>query len=389
MPATDRAASLGLHNIVHWRVRMLLLALIMFSLFYSTGCATYRKALGSAQYAIIYYANVTPSMSAGDANRNLFLSILAESGSDSALEIREALLLDLADAKPSVDRDIKALMTVSKKVGVPLIVFSNERALNSLFAVFNPNEGTFEYHSLRYAALDHNILLHDYPLARADYLAEALSAVSSEGGMQSLSALLIVRTHGSPGMALMPRINRDFRRIDRSLVLSQLDAVAHNDLALPDITLQGTDQNQFWNTLAGVASARNIRFPLVFLSSCESGVQTLEQALNIPNSVEKIAHSGNIGMSSELIDYAAIFRDLPDNASFDLAVEMLTQGLLKQRVQTIYVDDKWSALRWPLAKFAGSVWFLLAGLLPLIAWAVWYIAGIGKVTVSAAKVAES
>lgn len=374
-------------NIAYLFARILLLALV-FTPLYSVSYAADRNPLSTSGHVIIYYANLTPTASARDPNRKLFLSILEESGTNSASEIREALLLDLADAQPSVDRDLRALISVSKKLGAPLHVFTNETALKGLFVIFDPKRGILEYRKLPYEAPDQNDLLRYYPLARASYFAKALVAVSNEAGMRPMSGLLIVRTHGSPGMALMPRINRDFRHVERRLVLNQLDAVAHNDLALPDISLQGTDQGLFWETLAGVATSRDIRFPLVFLSSCESGVQTLGQALRIPNRVEKIAHSGNIGMSSALIDYASIFRDLPHNAPFDKAVEMLADGVSKQQLQTIYIDSPWSALRWPLAKYTGGAWFLIAGLLPLIAWAVWQIAGFRAVSLRNTKPSE-
>jgi hypothetical protein len=170
----------------------------------------------------------------------------------------------------------------------------------------------------------------------------------------------------------MPRVNVDFTNVSDDHLLRALDGVAHDDLQLPETVFQGTSQLKFWRILGEVATANHLTFPLVFLSTCESGPSTFAEAFAIPSSVGQIIHSGLSGMSSEAISYEGMFARQNEAANgFDGARTILAKGLLDAG-QGLSIDTPVTAWRWPLLALVSHVplWILFV---PLLVWALWMI----------------
>lgn len=298
--------------------------------------------------AIVYYANDTSGAALESANYQAFIKILDKSGAASAIEIRDALVADAHESTKISYRDISALRRSAQRARIALIVFSNTLALEKRYLVYEP---TSEEPISRYFApgfYDDNSLLRLSPLSRSEYFESAMAAVTSELGPGSSKVALIVRSHGSNGMSLMPRLNADFTNSNESEILKVLDGVSHDDLQLPDVSLQGTTQVAFWNILSRITSKNRLSFPFVFLGSCESGPSTFEEAGAIPASVGVIVHSGQHGMSSEAISYEDLLAGGgSDRLSFDVLVSKLVGGLTAAR-QGLYQDSPLTVWRWPV-----------------------------------------
>lgn len=324
----------------------------------------------SHREAIIYYSNETVPEALSSKNYQTFLHLLDRSGSRSALEIRDALLQDVSDAAPNSSRDVEALRTAARQAKVALIVFSNTLALRNQYHFYDPASDRPIVVTLPRISGDDDSLLALSPLSRPGQIKVALDAALAQLGGNSAAIALIVRSHGSAGMSLMPRVNLDFTQIGEDDILRALDDVSHDDLQLPDLNLQGTSQIEFWRILEDVGKEHRTNFPIVFLSSCESGAQTVSEVSSIPGSVKLIVHSGNSGMSSAAISYDTVFSTMSRYGVGINAVSSAMVSGLMNAGQGLRSDTPLTAWRWPfISHFSRVPWWVF--LIPLITWTLW------------------
>jgi hypothetical protein len=327
--------------------------------------------------AIVYYVNETPAEALSSPNYSAALHILSRRSAQTAREIREALLADVNDAPVLFVRDLDALSRAARLFVVDLFVFSNELSLNSEFMVLGHKDGILTKEPFDTRILSQEKLLAFSPLSTVANLRNALDLVVNHYAGAASEIALIIRSHASSGMILMPRVNFDFSSADEQIVLEALEGVSHDDLRLPDVILQGTTQRDFWNALKKLSDDRPVSFPLVFLSACESGPHTWEEALAIPWSVGSIAHSGLHGLSFKLVDYGTMFdRAAPLEFGIHSFIHTLTSGLSRANAQQVYIDSPLTAWRWPLwADIRSLPEFLFA--LPFVLWLFW----VGSITI--------
>lgn len=296
--------------------------------------------------AIVYYSNSTITAAPLTENWSRLLSILDASPARSAGEIRRALLDDAASSSGVFNRDVAAISNLAHRIGVGFFAFSNELALRNNFLEMDRIDGSLETRELSFVLSDDNLLLAHSPLSRSEYLSESLAEVSKYLGSKKSRMILIVHSHGSQGMALMPRVNIDTTHIAPTVLNSMLSGVNHDDLALANLSLQGTTQSQFWRAVAAAARNHDIEFNFVFLSSCEGGAVTFSDAMAVPLSVKFIGHTAKYGMSSEMIDYDGMLTTVPIG-TFDQLVDRLLSALPAQVGQNIYIDTPFTMFRWP------------------------------------------
>jgi hypothetical protein len=279
--------------------------------------------------AFVYYSNETVPEAMSSENYQAFFRILDQSKSGSATEIHEALVVDAADAGQIFWRDVKALQGASKQANVPLFVFSNALTLRNQYLMFEPRGEAPAVRHFGFTTADDNPLLRLSPLSRPEYLRSALNATLQQFSNDFVSIAMIVKSHGSYGIPLMPRVNFDFTSANDSDILRTLDGADDDDLRMPEVKLQGISQIAFWRILGEVSNASRARFSFVFLSSCESGPLQMEEVLSIPSSVKRIVHSGRHGMSSENINYGDMLSTLPaGEVGLEPIVNRLLNGLL-------------------------------------------------------------
>jgi hypothetical protein len=355
----------GARHLLCWMGAPLLLVFISSSELMALDKTAYRGAL-------LYYANETPAEALSSKNYQTFLRVLNQSDTRSAAEIHGALLEDVSDAAKTSLRDVEALRAAARRTNVGLFVFSNALALQNQYLFFGPLSHSAEVRFFGRAAADDNPLLEFSPLSRPEQLRAALNVTLQQFGQESAAIALIVRSHGSYGIPLMPRVNFDFTKVSESEILRALDEVSHDDLRLPEVRLQGTSQVTFWGILEEVSEMTGAKFPLVFLSSCESGPLTVTEVLSIPRSVSLIIHSGHHGMSSQAISYESMLSDLGQDAvGIDAIVSKLVSGLLNAG-QRLRSDTAVTAWRWPFISLLGEFPLWTFGI-PLLAWILWSV----------------
>jgi hypothetical protein len=353
------------------RIMQRLALMSLLCIFWSFTCLAAARSEQPAA-AILYYSNETTRDVLQTDNYKKILRLLAQSGSKSAGEIREALIEDAQHSDQVVARDIESLKRASRRAGVWLFAFSNSLALKGQYLSFNPDSETAISKPLLVNSAEDNSLLKLAPLSLDSSLQSAFQSVLLELPERPIQIIFILNGHGSSGIPLMPRVNIDFTRFSDDELLRALDDVAHDDLQLPETVLQGTSQTALWRILGEISIPNKITFPLVFLSSCESGPLSVSDVFAIPNSVQLVIHSGTHGMSSEAINYERIFNGRHEGTQgIGSAKEQLVKGLLDSE-QGLSRDTVLTAWRWPIIAFMEQL-PLWTYVLPLFVWTLWVV----------------
>lgn len=302
---------------------------------------------------IIYYSNETSRLSADTDNYRRFISALTLSQAPSAQEIRNALIDDFQSAEYMARSEIDSLAGISKKLGADLFVFANFLALDNKYLYLGPHAQLPELRGFFPPEDGYNMLLKHAPLSRFGQFEWAMASALKDGRKDGSRVILIVRSHGSHGMALMPRVNFDFTGYDVNRIVEILNGVSNNDLDIPEVKLQGVTQAQFWGGVSNASRGFNAQFLLVVLSSCESGPVDLGDVFSIPWSVKRIVHSGRSGMSSQGISYKEISKYI-DTDSFSRFSDELAVALVRSG-QPLEIDTPTTAFRWPIMAFLRGV----------------------------------
>ena len=270
-----------------------------------------------------------------------------------------------------LDRDVQALSAGAWAANVDLFVFSNELALEGRYLRFDHRTRSAVMEDMPRAPEDGNPVLSLWPLARPQQFRAALQAVKDTYPGMTVEMALIANSHGADDIPLMPRVNLDFTKVNPKAIINELDGGSSSDLALPETVLQGTSQQQFWSVLGDVGAGDSVRYPLVFLSSCQSGPLEWREFFAIPESVDRIAHLGIGSVMSAAIDYHEILQQggqAPKD--FNQIVQKLSSGLPGSGGQPIIVESRLSILQWPLAATLQSAPLSLYAI-PLAAFLFW------------------
>jgi hypothetical protein len=165
----------------------------------------------------------------------------------------------------------------------------------------------------------------------------------------------------------MPRVVADLSRPGTAQeLLAQLDAVQHPDAERPAWAQpKGITKIELWQELRRAAERHGLRFSLVVLDSCRSGLLTLDQYRLVPSEVDTVVHSGREDIAFGQVDYAVAFRDVSAGVSpaASIAVGLGKSGLLVEG---------------PAKRFYRSTLLLLAQIpiflffLPFALWVAWY-----------------
>lgn len=329
---------------------------------------------------LIYYANETSQQAARSANYAAVLSVLDGISGPTAAALSRNIRVDASEFPQVVRRDADALLAAARRFDFDLVVFTNEAALADEFRVYRGSTGALDVRPLPALPAATSTVLATSPLSRPEFLRAALHAVADLYGRKPVDAVLIVNSHGSEDMLLMPRVNADLSFPGAAEALArQLDTDGDDAALAPWAGLKGTDKLTFWRSVSEVSAATGMRFPLVFLESCESGTASFAQWRAISDDVELIAHTGTGNIRPVDIDYGKFFAAGPVDADW---VADLISGLTASGV---HVDGKsmqpywilWFALEVP----AAWVYFIPLGL-----WLCWSaFAGLARLRMASAS----
>lgn len=316
---------------------------------------------------LIYYTNETSAQASGSENYTALLAVLRQSSNPLTTKLANSIVEDAGEFPAIVQRDIDALLTAARRLGVDFAVFTNAMTLQHEYLLYRAATAHAETRRLPELAETSDAILATSPLSRPDVFRAALLAVGSLYPPHAIDAVLIANSHGSSDMALMPRVNVDLSLTTPTEVLMRLSRSGVDD-AEPTpawAALKGTNKLEFWRVISEVSVARGMRFPLVFREACASGLASWAEFRAVPSSVDAIAHSAMGGLSPRKIDYTALSDVHGREAHW---VDQVASSL---QHYGIHVDTKQTMWIWVALITLGSIHPALF-FMPLAVWLVWY-----------------
>ncbi len=319
---------------------------------------------GPERTVIVYYANETTDRAYNSENYQKLFEILRESRNPNAKDIIAALTSEMHEFTTAVERDTEGLMRAAKTHNFDLVIFTNALALDGHYRFYDA--GSMREETRRFSVsvgLEDPVLRHT-PLSHAGVLRAALEEAASLFAPITPDLVLITNSHGTPDMALMPRVNVNLSMVSREEVLRLFDG--GDEFDRPSwARLRGTDKVAYWKTLGGVSTKTGVRFLLVLRLACQSGLASWAEYRAIPESVELIGHTAEYSIAVGAFDASKLFGESTSGDWF----AALTGQLESQHV---YINSRealslWLvlvALRWPPA------W---AYFIPLALWVGWMV----------------
>jgi hypothetical protein len=306
---------------------------------------------GSAQARslIIYYANETVPEVLSSRNYQALLSILDGMRSEAGSTAAQALRTDALLFRGRTLKDIESLQRISSVTRSDLAVFTNTLALQHKYMA--TKAGIESSHSIDIKLSTSDPVMQYSPLSSQQNFGIAIAA-ALRGYTKSDSIALIVNSHGTKNLAVMPRLPADFTSSNATDLRQQMDDLQANELAVPSVELRGIKKGDLWNELGLTAKAEHVHFSLVFLESCESAASTWKEYFAIPSSVRSIAHTGFAYISPDQFDYLLLLSSVQQAADHDLPAA-LTRFL--RRSEVVYIDSRYTYWRWPLLITAASL----------------------------------
>jgi hypothetical protein len=329
-----------------------------------TAVVVARDAWSSPRKIVVYYANETTDRAYNSENYQKLFDILGQSRNPAAAEIMAALRSEMTEFTAAVQKDTAALLQAAKAQGFDLIIFTNALALDGHFNFYSASEGRVETRRFPDAPAPQDPVLEYSPLARATVFQATLEEAASLYPAGTPDAVLITNSHGTPDMALMPRVNIDLSSVAPEEVLRLFDGDDQFERP-PWAALRGTDKVAYWEILGEVSEKTQMQFALVLRLACQSGLASWREYRAIPESVRLIGHTAEYSIAVGAFDAAGLFGGNETADWFDV----LTSQLEKQDV---YINSRaalslWLvlvALRWPPA------W---AYFVPLGLWLCWMV----------------
>ncbi len=325
-------------------VSMLALCLTLLWVFGYQGTASFERSPRNEKYAVVYYANENTARALNSETYQSLLKILASSGRAVGTDLATALTRDADAFSTSVRYKAAEFLEQAHRRKFDLAIFTNELALAHRYMFFDAGTQRLENPSFILTSASTHPFLKTAPLAQSGALREALLDIVRRYPATPLRVLLIVHSHGTLDMALMPRVSIDLDHATSQEIVRALDAGP--EAAPPNSArLQGTPKTEFWQVLRDIGIAySNVSFPLVLRASCESGLGSWAEYFAIPNKVGLIAHTSmrQLDMRSQQLDL--IF----GNADGDLSVQDLSPAIRRAGFD---IDSRASLTAWlvPLA----------------------------------------
>ena len=284
-------------------------AICLFALF-ALLSAAYATDAGAEprRRVFVYYANETSLTAARSDNYRRLLAALRESDSSVGEQLASTIEADVQSFRSVVQKDEIDLMQAARQIGFDLVIFTNARTLDGHFLQLDRDAGEVRTRQFTALSRPENAVLATSPLSRPDAFHAALAAVPALFPDEALDIVLTTASHGSADMAIIPRVSTNLSSPDaRKEFLHQLAGSHESGAPSPEwAKLQGISKSEYWKILADVSAGWNARFPLVFRQSCASGLHSWSELRSLPESVDKVAHSGMRNMNIRQIDYSAV-----------------------------------------------------------------------------------
>lgn len=314
-----------------------------------------------ARSMIIYYANETVPEALESRNYRALFAILGKIQNTSGFAAAESLRSDSRTFRAKVIRDVASLRNVAGSGATDLAVFTNALALQGKYLVVRT--GVEELATLDLPRSGDDPVTEYSPLASKVNFGIAIFRALKDYD-DSDEIILIINSHGTKNLAVIPRLAADFTKVDVGLVRKQLESEQGDDLAIPAVELRGITKIGLWQQIDKVTSSLALHFSLVFLQACESAASSWTEYFSVPLTVTYVAHTGFTSISPEQFDYALLSEATWPVGEKD-QVQQISSFL--QKTGVVHFDSRFSYWRWPLLVTLASVskW---AFFVPLVLW---------------------
>lgn len=339
------------------------------AIFTALVCGLASSSLGVAKDTrhplLVYYGDETSAQASQSENYASLLEVLKSSESPRAAAVAESIVKDAEQLPRLVERDIEALKGQAERLGFDLAIFTNALAFDGKYQMFRAETGVTETHALPDIPPTSSTILATSPLSRPEYFRAGLLSVAALYPAGSLDMVLITNGHGERDVTLMPRVNADMSQSGAALAMRQMLETDDNGVPPAWARIQGTSKREYWEILAEVSAAHDVRFPLVFRETCVSGVRSFAELFAVPSSVGLIAHSGTGNIDGWDLDYAEMLGSVAPGSDW---IGSLAASLEDRRVHV----DSWASA-WPgvlLVALRGIPIFVF--FVPLAIWVLWF-----------------
>lgn len=310
---------------------------------------------------LIYYANETALEGPEARSWDTIIGWLEPSPHPEAKKIVEQLRHDREGFAPAVDADVGILRERLPRLR-PVVggaIFTNRLARRGKCLVLPEGASEFQEPALSLPNQE-NYILAANPMADAANLARCLGEVARRFDPAAHEFILVTKSHGSPKMALTPRLAVRAEETTKEELLSILAGQVPADRRPRWAGRVGITKDQLFATLGEAHAAGGMHFSLVFVEAC-SGVLGEDVTVRAPDNVDRLYLTGREKTSYRNLDYAAI---LSDEQGERLAPRL--DAALAGKFPVVSHGRAPIAVVWRTLRFA-----LLC--LPLVAWAAWIV----------------
>jgi hypothetical protein len=277
-----------------------------FILALSLGSVALTKPSGQPPVVVVYYANETIPQIAGSHHYQSLLRLLESEQDERFASALQSIQYDLQFFPEAVKKDIRDLKAAALTNSWTLFVFTNASALRSEYEQ-QLADGVTATHTFPLPPNEYDSLLEYSPLARPEVLQRAVAEVSESLKGSNAKLVFIAKTHGSEGMALMPRVSADTSWVTRTELRSLVGGQDSAHSLPPSWAVErGTSKIEFWRSLERWRDD-GLDLALIIRDSCRSGVSSLEEYFWIPWRTRVIAHSGREELLFSQVNYEHVF----------------------------------------------------------------------------------
>ena len=163
---------------------------------------------------VVYYANEASQQALQSENYRTLLELLRSAATPEAAKLASDILEDAREFPQLVRRDVSALARAAADYRFDLVAFTNAWALEGRFLFRELATGITAQRPLQSLPAARHPALAVSPLSRPDFLRMALAEVAALFPSEALDIVLILNSHGSEEIILMPRVSTDLSRPD-------------------------------------------------------------------------------------------------------------------------------------------------------------------------------
>lgn len=268
------------------------------------------------QPVLIYYANETAPNAAELRNYEVLTSWLRESRTIAGEKTADRWAEDIKKFPVIVDRELGALKAKTREISgqrAAVVIATNRSVRSGFVEIFESGRWSKSAVNLRPSD---NYLKESNPLAIPENLSVILDIAAKQFDPATHTFLLHIKSHGARTHVISTNVAKRHEDLDKTELLSafkKADRHYKNSGMLQEVEGEklGTTKTEFFAILAE-KSKTGMKFPLIFLESCRSGVN-VTAATDVEN-VGFLISSDHKGIGYENIDFAAI----PNMSNTDL-----------------------------------------------------------------------